>query len=169
VDIETYMREARRFDNHKPDTMLDALTHGLMAEVGEVAELIAYGEYGIELVYELGDVAWNLARLADVLDMEPDDLYLSDRASAPVAGRDLAVLVSRASKVAGVLEKNHRTTTPAEWKLKNRLRREVAGAWWAWKVLVERCDRRPADVMAVNIDKLTRRYAERGLTVKEAS
>lgn len=169
MDIATYMREARRFDNHKPETMLDALAHGLMAEVGEVAECVAYGDFGPELVYELGDVAWNLIRLADVMEMEPDDLHLSDRALSPIRGADLAVLVSRASKVAGVLEKNHRTTTPAEWQLKNRLRREVAGAWWAWKILVERCDRRPSNVMAVNIEKLTRRYAERGLPVKEAS
>lgn len=169
MDITTYMREARRFDNHRPETMLDALAHGLMAEVGEVAECIAYGEYGRELVYELGDVAWNLVRLADELDMEPDDLFLSDRPSPPVAGRDLALLVSRASKVAGVLEKSHRTTLPADWKTKNRLRREVGGAWWAWRVLVERCNRVPAEVMQVNIEKLHERYAERGLPVKEAS
>ena len=169
MDIETYMREARRFDNHRPETMLDALAHGLMAEVGEVAECIGYGDFGHELLYELGDVAWNLIRLADELDMDPDDLHMSDRASVPLAGRDLAVLVSRASKVAGVLEKNHRTVTPADWQMKNRLRREVSGAWWAWKMVVERCGRAPADVMQVNITKLTARYAERGLPVKEAS
>lgn len=169
MDIETYMREARRFDNHRPETMLDALAHGLMAEVGEVAECIAYGDFGPELVYELGDVAWNLIRLADVLDMEPDDLHLSDRALEPIRGADLAVLVSRASKIAGVLEKGHRTVTPADWQMKNRLRREVAGAWWAWKVLVERFNRTPANIMHGNIDKLTARYAERGLPVTEAS
>ena len=169
MDIETYMREAARFDNHRPETMLDALAHGLMAEVGEVAECIGYGHFGNELVYELGDVAWNLIRLADELDMEPDDLHMSGRASVPLAGRDLAVLVSQASKVAGVLEKNHRTVTPAEWQMKNRLRREVSGAWWAWKMVVERCGRAPADVMQANITKLHARYAERGLPVKEVS
>ena len=71
-----YQAWCRRFDNHYDHRNESALVFGLCAEAGEVA-----GEYekwlrtnGPEhdevkprVALELGDVMWNVARLADVL------------------------------------------------------------------------------------------------------
>lgn len=77
-----YQRWCRRFDNHKDVLAQPALALGLCSEAGEVA-----GEYekwcregsgplGLESVaLELGDVLWNVARLADELGYTLEDLF----------------------------------------------------------------------------------------------
>lgn len=77
MDIETYdpdeyQRATARFDNHQPEVGPPAFVFGLTAEAGEVAgwfEKAAryHGELMDvnDLKLELGDVLWNVARLAD--------------------------------------------------------------------------------------------------------
>jgi NTP pyrophosphatase (non-canonical NTP hydrolase) len=168
VDIETYMREARRFDNHRPETMLDALAHGLMAEVGEVMECIVRGAPRGDLLLELGDVKWNLIRLADEVGHDPNELlrygwgpFTSD---IEAAGN----LVFYCSKMSGLMEKWYRET-PVSWEMGAEIAHKLHAAWQSLNRLGDRYGFTPAQVSQANIDKLTRRYAERGLPVKEAS
>ena len=83
MQANEYQQWCRRFDNHGVDPEL-ALVFGLTAEAGEVA-----GEYekwmranGPQLdevqervALELGDVLWNVARLADELGYSLEDLF----------------------------------------------------------------------------------------------
>lgn len=168
MDIETYMREARRFDNHKPETMLDALAHGLMAEVGEVMECIVRDAPRGDLLLELGDVKWNLIRLADEVGHDPNELlhytwgpFVSDMEAA-------GNLVFYCSKVSGLLEKRCRDV-PVAWELRAEIAHKLHAAWQSLARIGDRFGFTPAQVSQANIDKLTARYAERGLPVKEAS
>lgn len=74
MDVETYTQEARRFDNHQDGRLLDALVHGVAAEVGEVMACLEDRNHGVDLLHELGDVKWNLIRLADELGYDPGEL-----------------------------------------------------------------------------------------------
>jgi hypothetical protein len=168
VDIETYMREARRFDNHRPEAMLDALVHGLMAEVGEVWGCLLDRDYGLGVLHEMGDVAWNVARLADVVGVPPAELV---RDQWEPAVDDLAAageLVRHAAAVAGLLEKSHRIVK-FPWDLHDRIAQALHETWQALECYAGWHRYGMDVVMRTNIDKLTARYAERGLTVKEAS
>lgn len=174
MDIETYMREARRFDNHKPEHMLDALAHGLMAEVGEVVECVTRSDYGPDFLAECGDVTCNLARLAD--EVGYSTALLGERPWKPSLGGVHAKddLVLFASRVSGLMEKSHRephaNQAPFDYEyLHHAVGQFAHRAWCALAVLVERHGYDMAQVMQANIDKLTARYAERGLPVKEAS
>jgi NTP pyrophosphatase (non-canonical NTP hydrolase) len=167
VDIETYMREARRFDNHRPEAMLDALTHGLMAEVGEVVESVLCRAPRSELLLELGDVKWNLIRLADEVGLDPSELLKYGWGPASSDVEAVGYLVLYCSKVSSLMEKNHRTA-PVPWKLEAEVAHRLHGAWQALARLGDRFGCTPAQVSQANIDKLTARYAERGLPVKEA-
>lgn len=69
-----YQQWCRRFDNHNPYLLTATLALGLCAEAGEVANLVErsrrepispFGPDEDELALELGDVLWNVARLAD--------------------------------------------------------------------------------------------------------
>jgi hypothetical protein len=168
VDVVTHMREARRFDNHQPETMLDALTHGLMAEVGEVLGCIAESDFGVNLLHELGDAKWNLIRIADEIGYDPYDFLRYGWGPQPGDMVTVCSLASYAGKVAGVMEKWHRIPRPP-WELRDELARHIHGAWQALANLGEMYGYSPARVSQANIDKLTRRYAERELPVKEAT
>lgn len=168
MDIGTYMREARRFDNHQDVRLIDALVHGVAAEVGEVMACLDDGNHGVDLLHELGDVKWNLIRLADELDYDTAELL---RYGWGPAGGDTAEafrLPVHALKLSGVMEKWYRNTTPP-WALRTELAHHLHGAWQALASLGKLYGYSPARVSQANIDKLTRRYAERGLPVKEAS
>jgi NTP pyrophosphatase (non-canonical NTP hydrolase) len=70
MEANEYQRWTRRFDNHRPEVMTGALVAGLCAEAGEVAnEFERSCRNGksldvVKLMDELGDVQWNVARLA---------------------------------------------------------------------------------------------------------
>lgn len=161
MDIETYMREARRFDNHKPETMLDALAHGLMAEVGEVVECVGNKSVGLALFHELGDVAWNLARLADETGTDPESLAFPRTGPPEDRVVGAAILTVRAAHISGLLEKSHRAAPPS-WHLREEIGRLLFLAWQALSALADRCGYAMEGVMQANIDKLTARYAEPG-------
>jgi NTP pyrophosphatase (non-canonical NTP hydrolase) len=168
MDITTYMEQARRFDNHQDGRLIDALVHGVAAEVGEVMACLADHNHGTDLLHELGDVKWNLIRLADELDYDPSELL---RYGWGPAGGDVAEayrLPVYALKLSGVMEKWYRTT-PTPWAVRTELAHHLHGAWQALAGLGRLYGYSPARVSEANIDKLTRRYAERGLPVKEAS
>lgn len=168
MDIETYVREARRFDNHQDARVVESLAHGLAAEIGEVWGCVLDRDHGPNLLHELGDVAWNVARLADEVGLRPAELLRY--AWGPAEGVEDAAgeLVRRGAKISGLLEKWLRTTPPP-WELKSEIAHYLHPTWQA----LTRCSGwfgyRMDHVMQANIDKLTRRYAERGLPVKEAS
>lgn len=158
MDIETYMREARRFDNHRPETMLDALAHGLMAEVGEVAECVGRGTPGEGLLLELGDVKWNLIRLVDVVGYDPFRLLINGWPEPRSVVYALANLVLHTGRIAGVLEKAHRIGWPAE-NIAADVSQHLHSSWQALSVLGHWFGYSPALVSEVNIKKLTERYA----------
>lgn len=168
MDIETYMREARKFDNHTEALMLASLAHGLLAEAGEVTEAIALDRLGDPLLCELGDVAWNIVRLAEetgtghqwlteYVPFEPQPHLSTDRALSVVCAR-----------FAGLMEKWGRNR-PAFWPTETEVSIALGQAWQTLAHVAAAHGYDMETVMARNIDKLTRRYAERGLPVKEAS
>ena len=174
MEIVTYMREAKRFDNHRPEAMLDALAHGLMAEVGEVVDCVARADYGRDFLAECGDVAWNLARLADEVGYTP--ALLGERSWSPPHGGVHAKddLVLFASRVSGLMEKSHRVPhanqAPFDYEyLRHAVGHFVHRAWLVLTVLAERHGFDMEQVMQANITKLHARHAERGLPVKEAT
>lgn len=80
-----YQLWCRRFDNHPGETRMLALALGLCAEAGEVANLFERrcreGAVPLDLdkvKSELGDVYWNLSRLADELNITLEDLAQSN-------------------------------------------------------------------------------------------
>lgn len=80
MQANEYQKWCRRFDNHdgEPDT---ALALGLVAEAGEVANEYerSYRKGHMlnvdKVVGELGDVLWNVARLADELGYPLENLF----------------------------------------------------------------------------------------------
>lgn len=78
-----YQRWCKRFDNHHPAHTIPALALGLCAEAGEVANALerSYRKPlkpftpSEEIALELGDVLWNVARLADELGYTLEDLF----------------------------------------------------------------------------------------------
>lgn len=76
-----YRLWARRFDNHRPQQMIAALAFGLASEAGEVlGELEKSTREGNTLdvesmIDEIGDVLWNVARLADELGYTLEYLF----------------------------------------------------------------------------------------------
>lgn len=76
-----YQQWCRRFDNHDPGGIQVALTLGLCAEAGEVANefermMRKGGSTDTHtLALELGDVLWNVARLADELGYTFEQLF----------------------------------------------------------------------------------------------
>jgi hypothetical protein len=167
MDVQTYMREARRFDNHQEGRLIDALVHGVAAEVGEVMACLADRNHGVDLLHELGDVKWNLIRLADELGYDPNEFL---RYGWGPAGGDTAEayrLPIHALKLSGVMEKWYRTT-PTPWAVRDELAHHLHAAWQALSRLGYLHGYSPARVSQANIDKLARRYTERGLPVRDA-
>jgi NTP pyrophosphatase (non-canonical NTP hydrolase) len=168
VDIETYMREAVRFDNHREELMLASLTHGLMAEAGEVTEAIAMNRLGDPLLCELGDVAWNIARLAGELDIE--SWWLTEEVEfepQPHLTPDRALTVV-CSRFAGLMEKNGRESGQYRPDVSD-LSTALGQAWQTLTHVAAAYGYGMAEVMQRNLAKLHARYAERGLPVRDAS
>lgn len=168
MDIETYMREAARFDNHTDAGMLDALAHGVQAEAGEVLECVLFGWSGDELLHEMGDVAWGLGQLARHTGFAAHRFTDLSWAADDTAVRHAARLAAFCSKLSGVMEKSHRTTH-ADLDVHQAIRACLHDAWQALICVASSYGYSMEQVMQANIDKLTARYAERGLPVKEAS
>jgi hypothetical protein len=168
VDIETYMREAKRFGNHREDVLWASLIHGLTAEAGEVMEACSAGNVGNELLSELGDVAWNIVRFTDVTATgvrwltEPVEFE-----RLPYLDPDRALSIACA-KVSGLMEKWGRDRV-AHWPTELEVANALGFAWQTLARAAEVYGWTMSDVMQANIDKLTARYAERGLPVKEAT
>lgn len=168
MDIETYMSEARRFDNHREDVLWASLVHGLTAEAGEVMEACAAGKLDAELLAELGDVAWNLVRFADVT--ATGVRWLTEPVEfprLPYLDPDRAISIACA-KVAGLMEKWARDRA-AHWPTELELANALGFAWQTLARSAEVYGWTMEGVMEGNIRKLTARYAERGLPVKEAT
>lgn len=110
VDIETYMRQAWRFDNHTEAGALDALAHGVQAEAGEVLDCVLTGWSGDELLHELGDVTWGLGQLALRTGFPADRFTVGSRSADDTALRSAGTLAVMCSKISGVMEKSHRGT-----------------------------------------------------------
>lgn len=83
VNAKDYQLWCRRFDNHSPAYQTAALALGLCAEAGEVANALERSyRYPLpafspkeEIALELGDVLWNVARLADELGYTLEQLF----------------------------------------------------------------------------------------------
>ena len=168
MDIETYMREAARFDNHQEPRMVESLAFGLAAEIGEVQGCALDHDYGVSLLHELGDVAWNAIRLADVVGLPTYELLRFPWGPADNEGEAVGELVRRGAKVSGLLEKWLRTTPPP-WELKDEIAHHLHPTWQALTRCAGWYGYNMDAVRERNIRKLSRRYAERGLPVKEAS
>lgn len=82
MQANEYQKWCKRFDKHKPETRRLALALGLCAEAGEVANQFERVErvgempfaYAGQVADELGDVLWNVARLADELGFPLENL-----------------------------------------------------------------------------------------------
>lgn len=111
MNIQDYTEAARSFDTHRQATMLHSLAHGLASEAAEALEACLGRDTGAFLS-ELGDVQWELARLADVLHIPLDALEAAEAESSPSSLPDpvaFAVeLVRQAGKVSGLMEKRGR-------------------------------------------------------------
>lgn len=171
MNIRDYTREAERFDDHKPHRILDALVHGLVAETAE-AFAASMGRDTQAFFLELGDVQWNLARLADVLHIPIEDVEEAEQEHLPaniVTADVLAIdLVVHAGKVAGWMEKHHRTPL-ARPHCGPSMERDVLLTWQrlTWLALISGWS---MDVVREgNIRKLAERYDRLGIPRREAS
>ena len=168
MNISEYIEAARKFDNHCEDSMLDALVYGA---IGEALEL--WEEVNVEwpdrgrILAEAGDVAWNLARLFDYLSHvethgrlpEVQGTYVDSMRDAMIA------VLFQARRMAGFMEKAKREDGP---DVRFDIGTCALHMWYATEDLVEHLGVSFEDVAKSNIDKLTKRYAERGLQLREA-
>lgn len=174
MNIVEYMEAARRFDNHHEGPgMIDALVHGAVNEAIELWE-----EFHVEDEFlswtairaEIGDVAWNLARLTGELGIEPTEVTCrwdsgTVIASHPVVAAHAAATVLRSvRKLSAFMEKAHRKNGPPLAEMVPL----VVSTWLDLQRVAWRCGWSIYKVMESNIDKLTERYAERGLQLREA-
>jgi NTP pyrophosphatase (non-canonical NTP hydrolase) len=81
MQASEYQKWCRRFDNHESDVNMLALSLGLCAEAGEVANEFERrcrknaAPLDLDKVRkELGDVMWNVARIADELNMTLEEI-----------------------------------------------------------------------------------------------
>lgn len=163
MDLATYFERSAPFCIHYPDRRLDAYAHGLMAEVGEVLEAIAWAADRVlsrDLLHELGDVAWNLVQAARAVGLTPE-LLEPDRGVLPAVASDLScerVFVSSCARLSGVLEKSHRRG--ANGRELEEARAVLPQAWKALLTLAYRNGFSMRQVMDTNIEKLSARYAK---------
>ena len=112
MNIQDYTEAARSFDTHRPESMLDALAHGLAAEATEALEA-CFGRDTGAFFDELGDVQWELARLADHLHISTEVLEEAEcercPANVPILSSLAIALVVEAGRFSGLMEKRHRT------------------------------------------------------------
>lgn len=176
MDIETYMREAARFDNHRQDILLDGLVDGLAAECAELLDEAMRTGWNFsrdDLLSEAGDVQWELARIATCAWANVADLFAAEQIAQPDDDASLFVraaqLVVEVGKVSGHMEKHRREVRPPVAHTVDNIRLAARTAWTHLAWVAECAGFTMDQVRQANIDKLTARYAERGLTVKEAS
>lgn len=85
ITVDEYQAWTKRFDNHEGPVRMLALSLGLCAEAGEVANLFERrcreGAPPLDLARveeELGDVLWNVARIAAELNMTLPQIMISN-------------------------------------------------------------------------------------------
>jgi NTP pyrophosphatase (non-canonical NTP hydrolase) len=85
ITVDEYQAWTKRFDNHKGPVQVLALALGLAAEAGEVANLFERrcreGAAPLDLAKveeELGDVLWNVARIAAELNMTLPQIWTTN-------------------------------------------------------------------------------------------
>lgn len=159
MNIQDYTKAARTFDAHRPESMLDALAHGLVAEATEALEA-CFGRDTGAFFDELGDVQWELARIADYLHISTVVLEEAEcercPANVPIVSSLAIALAVEAGRFSGLMEKRHRTNkVVTDDQLASRLYLVWQRlTWLAWL-----CGWTMDQVRAGNIEKLSARYA----------
>lgn len=158
MNIQDYTAAARRFDNHQPDSIIDALVHGLASEASEALQA-CFGRDTNAFFDELGDVQWYLALLAHEYSIDVPVLEEAEcercPANVPIISSLAIALAAEAGKLSGLVEKCHRRNpkvTVAE------IQAAIVLIWQRLTWLAWLCGWPMTQVRQGNVDKLSARY-----------